>query len=86
MVRHRVLPDVAPHVGAAPPRQRKHLDDRPATDLVALDEATGKSLFGPQQISALFTGVPGLCGQGQTFSISETPTLACQRWLGEIES
>jgi len=28
------------------------------------DKATGKSVFGPQQISALFTGVPGLCGQG----------------------
>jgi len=26
------------------------------------DKTSGKSLFGPQQISALFTGLPGLCG------------------------
>src|SRR5580704_6503335 len=48
------------------------------------DKATGKSVFGPQQISALFTGVPGLCGQGQTFFWSDPVVLYDQfanRWI-----
>ena len=48
------------------------------------DKATGKSLFGPQQISALFTGVPGLCGQGQTFFWTDPVVLYDQmanRWI-----
>jgi hypothetical protein len=48
------------------------------------DKATGKSVFGPQQISALFTGVPGLCGQGQTFFWSDPIVLYDQfanRWI-----
>ena len=31
------------------------------------DKATGKSVFGPQQISALFTGVPGIVRAGSDF-------------------
>src|SRR5579864_4528964 len=48
------------------------------------DKATGKSVFGPQQISAMFTGVPGLCGQGQTFFWSDPIVLFDQfanRWI-----
>ena len=48
------------------------------------DKATGKSLFAPQQISALFTGVPGLCGQGQTFFWTDPVVLYDQfanRWI-----
>lgn len=30
------------------------------------DKVTGAPLFGPAQISSIFTGVPGLCGQGAT--------------------
>ena len=48
------------------------------------DKATGKSVFGPQQISALFTGVPGLCGQGQTFFWTDPIVLYDQfanRWI-----
>ena len=48
------------------------------------DKATGKSVLGPQQISALFTGVPGLCGQGQTFFWSDPIVLYDQfanRWI-----
>src|SRR5579864_4956663 len=48
------------------------------------DKATGKSLFGPQQISALFTGLPGLCGQGQTFFWTDPIVLYDQiakRWI-----
>src|SRR6202049_3624422 len=48
------------------------------------DKSTGKSVFGPQQISALFTGVPGLCGQGQTFFWSDPVVLYDQfanRWI-----
>jgi len=48
------------------------------------DKATGKSVFGPQQISALFTGVPGLCGQGQTFFWTDPIVLYDQianRWV-----
>jgi hypothetical protein len=48
------------------------------------DKATGKSLFGPQQISAMFTGVPGLCGQGQTFFWTDPVVLYDQianRWI-----
>jgi hypothetical protein len=48
------------------------------------DKATGKSVFGPQQISALFTGLPGLCGQGQTFFWTDPVVLYDQfanRWI-----
>jgi hypothetical protein len=48
------------------------------------DKATGKSIFGPQQISALFTGLPGLCGQGQTFFWTDPIVLYDQlanRWI-----
>jgi hypothetical protein len=48
------------------------------------DKATGKSLFGPQQISALFTGLPGLCGQGQTFFWTDPVVLydpIANRWV-----
>jgi hypothetical protein len=48
------------------------------------DKATGKSLFAPQQISALFTGLPGLCGQGQTFFWTDPIVLYDQianRWI-----
>lgn len=48
------------------------------------DKSTGKSVFGPQQISALFTGVPGLCGQGQTFFWTDPIVLYDQmanRWI-----
>jgi hypothetical protein len=48
------------------------------------DKATGKSLFAPQQISALFTGVPGLCGQGLTFFWTDPVVLYDQfanRWI-----
>jgi hypothetical protein len=48
------------------------------------DKATGKPLFSPQQISALFTGVPGLCGQGITFFWSDPIVLYDQfanRWI-----
>jgi hypothetical protein len=48
------------------------------------DKATGKSVFGPQQISALFTGLPGLCGQGQTFFWTDPVVVYDQfanRWI-----
>jgi hypothetical protein len=48
------------------------------------DKATGKSVFGPQQISALFTGLPGLCGQGQTFFWTDPVLLYdhfANRWI-----
>ena len=48
------------------------------------DKATGKSLFAPQQISSLFTGVPGLCGQGNTFFWTDPVVLYDQfanRWI-----
>jgi hypothetical protein len=48
------------------------------------DKTTGKSVFGPQQISALFTGLPGLCGQGQTFFWTDPVVLYDQianRWI-----
>src|ERR1700690_668922 len=48
------------------------------------DKTTGKSVFGPQQISAIFTGVSGLCGQGQTFFWTDPVVLYDQianRWI-----
>jgi len=48
------------------------------------DKATGKSVFGPQQISALFTGLPGICGQGQTFNWTDPVVLydaVANRWI-----
>lgn len=35
------------------------------------DKTSGQSFFPPQQISTIFTGVPGLCGQGVTFFFSD---------------
>jgi hypothetical protein len=48
------------------------------------NKTTGKSVFGPQQISAIFTGLPGLCGQGQTFNWTDPIVLYDQianRWI-----
>jgi hypothetical protein len=48
------------------------------------DKTTGKSVFGPQQISAIFTGMSGLCGQGQTFNWTDPVVLYDQianRWI-----
>ncbi len=48
------------------------------------DKTTGKSVFGPQQISAIFTGMPGLCGQGQTFFWTDPVVMYDQmanRWI-----
>jgi len=48
------------------------------------DKKTGKSVSDPQQISAIFTGVPGLCGQGQTFFWTDPIVLYDQfanRWI-----
>src|SRR5205823_9825483 len=46
VVRDAVFADVAPHVGPAPPRQGKHLDDRPASDLVVLEQLGGPTGVG----------------------------------------
>ena len=48
------------------------------------DKTTGKSVFGPQQISAIFTGMSGLCGQGQTFFWTDPVVMYDQianRWV-----
>ncbi len=49
------------------------------------DKSTGNSVFGPQQISALFTGIPGLCGQGvHSFNYTDPIVLYDQmanRWI-----
>jgi hypothetical protein len=50
-------------------------------------KATGTSLFGPMQISSIFTGVPGLCGQGTASSFTDPIVLYDQlagRWLISI--
>lgn len=48
-------------------------------------DKAGKSVFGPQQISALFTGLPGLCGQGvHSFNYTDPIVLYDQmanRWI-----
>ena len=49
------------------------------------DKATGRSVFGPAQISSIFTGLSGLCGQGVTsFNYTDPIVLYDQlagRWL-----
>jgi len=48
------------------------------------DKTTGKSVFGPQQISAIFTGMSGFCGQGQTFNWTDPVVMYDQmanRWI-----
>jgi hypothetical protein len=48
------------------------------------NKTTGKSVFGPQQISAIFTGMSGLCGQGQTFFWTDPIVMYDQianRWI-----
>jgi hypothetical protein len=48
------------------------------------DKKTGQSLFPPQQVSTLFNGVPGLCGQGVTFFFSDPVVVydkIADRWV-----
>ena len=48
------------------------------------DKATGNSFFPPQQISTIFSGMPGLCGQGVTFFFSDPVVVydkMAGRWL-----
>ena len=64
----------------APPRSSKPLTPRGRSST----KQPGKSVFGPQQISAIFTGLPGLCGQGQTFFWTDPIVLYDQianRWI-----
>jgi len=44
-------------------------------------DKAGNSFFPPQQISTIFTGVPGLCGQGVTFFFSD-PVVVYDRIAG----
>jgi hypothetical protein len=51
------------------------------------DKATGTPYFPPQQISTLFTGMPGLCGQGVTFFFTDPIVLydkIAGRWIISI--
>jgi hypothetical protein len=51
------------------------------------DKKTGQSLFPPQQVSTLFTGVPGLCGQGVTFFFTDPIVVydkIADRWVISI--
>ena len=51
------------------------------------DKATGQSFFPPQQISTIFTDVPGLCGQGVTFFFSDPVVVydkLADRWIISI--
>jgi len=51
------------------------------------DKATGKSFFPAQQISTIFTGMPGLCGQGVTFFFTDPIVLydkIAGRWIISI--
>ena len=48
------------------------------------DKKTGQSFFPPQQVSTIFTGMPGLCGQGVTFFFSDPVVVydkLAGRWL-----
>jgi len=51
------------------------------------DKATAMPFFPPQQISTLFTGMPGLCGQGVTFFFTDPIVLydkIAGRWIISI--
>ena len=51
------------------------------------DKATAMPFFPPQQISTLFTGMPGLCGQGVTFFFTDPIVLydkIARRWIISI--
>ncbi len=51
------------------------------------DKTTGKSFFPAQQISTIFTGMPGLCGQGVTFFFTDPIVLydkIAGRWIISI--
>ena len=51
------------------------------------DKSTGKSVFPATQVSTLFIGMPGLCGQGVTFFFSDPVVLydkMAGRWLISI--
>jgi hypothetical protein len=57
------------------------------TDYEVYDKATGKSFFPPQQISTIFTGMPGLCGQGVTFFFTDPIVVydkIAARWIVSI--
>jgi hypothetical protein len=45
------------------------------------DKTTARSFFPPQQISTIFTGMPGLCGQGVTFFFSD-PVVVYDKMAG----
>jgi hypothetical protein len=48
------------------------------------DKATGKSFFPPQQISTIFSGMPGFCGQGVTFFFTDPIVIydkIAARWI-----
>jgi hypothetical protein len=51
------------------------------------DKKTGQSFFPPQQVSTLFNGVPGLCGQGVTFFFTDPVVVydkIADRWVISI--
>jgi hypothetical protein len=51
------------------------------------DKASGLSFFPPQQISTIFTGMPGLCGQGVTFFFTDPVVVydkIAGRWIISI--
>jgi len=51
------------------------------------DKKSGQSFFPPQQISTIFTGMPGLCGQGVTFFFSDPVVVydkIAGRWIISI--
>lgn len=51
------------------------------------DKVTGKSFFPAKQISTIFTGMPGLCGQGATFFFTDPIVLydkIAGRWIISI--
>lgn len=51
------------------------------------DKTSGLSFFPPQQISTIFTGMPGLCGQGVTFFFTDPVVVydkIAGRWIISI--
>jgi hypothetical protein len=77
---------------AVPPDENLSVGDTQVVEVIntayeVYDKATGKPFFPPQQISTIFTGMGGLCGQGVTFFFTDPIVVydkIAARWIISI--
>jgi hypothetical protein len=80
------------NLASVPPDENASVGDTQVVETIntayqVFDKTTGNSIFGPVQISAIFNGVTGLCGQGQTFNFTDPIVVydkMANRWVMTI--